>query len=209
MIDSISVANGRSLSRKLFRYYLSLKVPFRHSSARKNLFLSACYIWNDKVALREMDQKLPFGELIGYGKAYWDSISCYSKVFRLHAILHDAAGSVRSHIGKLPGDYYMIAQGPNFCLLAHLTGLIFCLSKKIFVPSIFNSVDFRISISLIVLDTELIERNIIEELVHIFLMVFYEDFQFVRQRLSNLINRQHGTQVIYMEMREVVESWII
>ena len=38
-------------------------------------------------------------------------------------------------------------------------------------------------------------------------MVLYKDFHFVRQRLFNLINRQHGTQVIYMELRGVVESW--
>ena len=38
-------------------------------------------------------------------------------------------------------------------------------------------------------------------------MVLYEDFHFVRQRFLNLINRQHGTQVIYMDLRGVVESW--
>ena len=37
-------------------------------------------------------------------------------------------------------------------------------------------------------------------------MVLYNDFLFVHQRLLNLINRQHGTQVIYMELRGVVES---
>ena len=37
-------------------------------------------------------------------------------------------------------------------------------------------------------------------------MVLYKDFHFVRQRLLNLISRQPGTQVIYMELRGVVES---
>ena len=37
-------------------------------------------------------------------------------------------------------------------------------------------------------------------------MVLYKDFHFVRHRLLNLINRQHGTQIIYMELRGVVES---
>ena len=32
-------------------------------------------------------------------------------------------------------------------------------------------------------------------------MVLYNDFHFVRQKLLNLINRQYGTQVIYMELR--------
>ena len=42
-----------------------------------------------------MDQKFPFGGLIGYETSYLDSIFRHSKVFRLHAILHDAAGAVR------------------------------------------------------------------------------------------------------------------
>ena len=40
-------------------------------------------------------------------------------------------------------------------------------------------------------------------------MVLYKDFHFVHQRFLNLINRRHGTQNIYMELRGVVESWII
>ena len=60
--------------------------------------------------------------------------------------------------------------------------------------------------SLIALDIELTEKNIIKEL-GLFLMVLYKDFHFVHQRLSNLINRRLGTQVTYMELRGVVESW--
>ena len=40
-------------------------------------------------------------------------------------------------------------------------------------------------------------------------MVLYKDFHFFHRRLSNLINRRHGTQVIYMELRGVVESLIM
>ena len=36
-------------------------------------------------------------------------------------------------------------------------------------------------------------------------MDLYIDFHFVHQRLLNLIYRQHGTQVIYMELRGVVD----
>ena len=60
--------------------------------------------------------------------------------------------------------------------------------------------------SLIVLDIELIEKNILKEM-GLFFMVLYKDFHFVRQRLLNLINRQHGTQIIYMDLRGVVECW--
>ena len=38
------------------------------------------------------------------------------------------------------------------------------------------------------------------------LMVLYKDFNFDLRRLSNLIDRQHETQIIYMELRGVLES---
>ena len=189
-----------------FRLLPGFKMSFEHNSVRKTLFLSAFYCWNSGPSLRAMDQKFNFGGLIGYENSYLDSVVRYSKVYRLHAKLHKAAGAVRSHSGKGPGYCYMIGRGPNSCLLGHVTGLLFCLYVKLFLPSIFNSVDVWSSISLILIDIELTEKNIIEEL-GLFLMVLYKDFHFHQQKLLNLINRQHGTQVIYMELRRVVESW--
>ena len=89
-----------------------------------------------------MDEKFPSGGLIGCGISYLDSIQCYSKVNRLHAILHDAASAVASNKGKEPGYCYMIGQGPNSCLLGRVTGLLFCPYVEIFAPSFLNSVDF-------------------------------------------------------------------
>ena len=126
----------------IFRLYPGLKKSFEHNSVRKNLFLSACFCWDSRHSLREVDQKLKFGGTIGYGDSYLDFLFRHFKVFRLHAILHDAAGAVRVHSGRGPGYCYMIAQGPNSCLLGHVTGLLFCLYVKIFLPSISNSVDF-------------------------------------------------------------------
>ena len=76
----------------IFRLYPGLKMSFEHNSVYKNLFLSACFCWDSRLSLREMDQKFKFGGLIGYGNSYLDSIFRYGKVFGLHAILHDAAG---------------------------------------------------------------------------------------------------------------------
>ena len=89
-----------------------------------------------------MDQKPKFGGTLGYGISCLDSLFCYSKAFRLHAKLHDAAGAVQSRGGKRPGYGYMIGRGPNSCLLGHVTGLLVCLYVKTFLPSIFNSADF-------------------------------------------------------------------
>ena len=125
----------------VFRLYLELKMTFEHNSVRKTLFLSACFCWDSGFSLRETDQNVIFGGLIGYGNSYLDSAFRYSKVFRLNAILHDAAGAVRSHSSRGPGYRYIIGRGPNSCLLGHATGLLFCLNVKIFLPSIFNSVN--------------------------------------------------------------------
>ena len=126
----------------VFRLYTGLKTTFEHNSVCNNLFLSACFGWDSSLSLCEMDQKLNFGGLIGYGNSYLELLFRQFKIIRLHAIIHDAAGAVRAHSGKGPGYCYMIGRGPNSCLLGHVTGLLFCLYVKIFLPSIFNSVDF-------------------------------------------------------------------
>ena len=82
-----------------FRLYPGLKMSFKHNSIRKNLFLSACFCWDSRFSLREMNQEFKFGGLIGYGNSCLDSVFRYPKVFTLHAILHDAAGAVRAHSG--------------------------------------------------------------------------------------------------------------
>ena len=126
----------------IFRLYPGLKMSFEHNSVRKNLFLSACFCWDSRLSLREMDQKFKFGGTIGYGDSYLEFLFRHFKVYRLHAKLHDGAGAVWAQSGKRRGYCYMIGRGPNSCLLGHVTGLLFCLYVKIFLPSVFNSVDF-------------------------------------------------------------------
>ena len=126
----------------IFRLYPGLKMSFEHNSVRKNLFLSACFCWDSRFPLREMGHKFKFGGTNVYGESYLDSVFRYSKVFRLHAILYDAAGSVRLQTGKGPGYCYKIGRGPNCCLLGHVAGLLLCLYLKIFLPSVFNLIVF-------------------------------------------------------------------
>ena len=62
--------------------------------------MTACFCWDSGLSLCDMDQKFKFGGFIAYGNSYLDSVFRYYKVFRLHAILHVAAGAVRVHSGK-------------------------------------------------------------------------------------------------------------
>ena len=102
-------------------------MSFEHKTARKNLLLSACFCWDSRLSLREMDHKFKFGGTIGYVDSYLEFSFRHFKAFTLHANLHDAAGAVRALSGKGTGYCYMIGRGPNSCLLGHVTGILFCL----------------------------------------------------------------------------------
>ena len=95
-------------------------MSFEHNSVRENFFLSACFCWDSRLSSREMDEKFKFCGTIGYGNSYLEFLFRHFKVFRLHAILHDAAGAVPAHSGKGPGYGYMIRREPNSCLLGHV-----------------------------------------------------------------------------------------
>ena len=128
----------------IFRLYPGLKMSFDHDSVRKNLLFTAWFFfcWDFRLSLREMDQKYKIGGTIGCGDSNLEFLFRHFKVFRLHAILHDAAGAVRAYTGKGLGYCYLIGRRTTSCLLGHVTGLLVCLYEKVFLPSIFNSVVF-------------------------------------------------------------------
>ena len=89
------------------------------------------------------DQKFKFDGTIGYGNSYLEFVFSPLKISRLHAIVHDATGAVQELIGESPGYCYTSGRGPKSCLLDHVTGLLFCFYVKLFLSSIFKSVDFQ------------------------------------------------------------------
>ena len=103
-------------------------------------------------------------------------------MFRLHAILHDAAEAVQLQTDNGPCYCDLIGRGPNCCLLVHVTGILFCLHVKIFVPSILYLIDFCNSMSLIVLDIEVTEKTKIKER-GLFVDGFLQVFSFCPPRL--------------------------
>ena len=72
-----------------------------------------------------MNDLYPHGGLIGYGDSYLDSVLRYSKAFRLHAILHEAAGAVYTEKRRGPGYCYMIGRGPNSCLFVSIWSFLY------------------------------------------------------------------------------------
>ena len=78
-------------------------MSFEHNSVCKNLFPNACFFRDSGLSSREVDQNFKFGGVIGYGDSYLEFLFRQLKLFRLHAILQDTAGAVRTHSGKSPG----------------------------------------------------------------------------------------------------------
>ena len=94
------------------------------------------------LTLCDIIQKPMLGGSIGYRDPYFEYIFCHSKFHQLQAVIHDAAVAVVVASGESSGYCYMIRLGPNSCLLGHETGLLICLLLKLFLPSIFISVNF-------------------------------------------------------------------
>ena len=80
----------------IFNCYSSIFPMFPNNEKQKNCFLAACKIWDQNINLEEIDQNFPHRGLIGYGNSFLDFFLARSKVFRLHAILHDSAGAVKA-----------------------------------------------------------------------------------------------------------------
>ena len=82
-----------------------------------------------------MDRIFPSGGLNGYEKSCMDYFFANSKIFRVHAVLHDSAGSVKSTTKRGPGYCYFAPSLPSSNFLGHVTGINFCLYVKIFASS--------------------------------------------------------------------------
>lgn len=109
------------------------------NSPRKNFFLTVCYLLDDDISIDVMNDEYPYGGLIGYGNSSMDCLLSWSKIFRLHAALHDAAGSVKTKSGKGPGYCYTLKNFPNSFLLGHVTGLAYCVYLKICKKRLFDA----------------------------------------------------------------------
>ena len=108
---------------------------------QKKLFLCTCIVLDPDINLKELDQKFPFGGSLDTEIAVWITFLQKTKIFRLHAILHNSALSVRTTTTKGPGYCYVAPSLPSSCFLGHVTGLFFCLYVTIFASSVYALFD--------------------------------------------------------------------
>ena len=121
------------------RIFEIIRQDFSSNTKRKNIFLCTCIVLEPDIHFKEMEQK--FGVLIGYGNFYMDYFFANSKIFRLHAILHDSGGSVKSTTKNGPGYCYVAPSDPSSGIHGHVTGLFFCLYLKVFASSVYALFD--------------------------------------------------------------------
>ena len=114
---------------------------FPKNTRRKNAFSAVCYSINNEMNLQFVKQFAEFGGLIGPGESKLDHFFKCSKIFRLHAILHDAFGFMRSTYNVGPGYVYALSEKPFFAnsvLLGHITGLTYWMVLKLYKNSIYQ-----------------------------------------------------------------------
>ena len=125
---------------EILRNFDLIKHDFSSNTKRKTFFLYL-YCFGPKHKFERNGPKISFWGSNWIRKFLYGLLFCKFKIFRLHAILHDAAGSVNSTTYKGPGYYYVLPRFPSSCFLGHVTGLIFCLYVKIFAASVYALFD--------------------------------------------------------------------
>ena len=118
--------------------YLSVKKTYPENSDRRNYFLAAGSLFffssendlNYNVAIKLK----AYGGLIGIDDYFLDKCLKDSKILRLHAILHDAAGFVDEVYNTGPTFCYILPWKCNSSLIGNLSGITFCLFVKVIRP---------------------------------------------------------------------------
>lgn len=113
--------------------YFEIKRKYPGKSKRLLYFLATVQLLDPGIDL-EMTMKLrPYGGLIGIDDSKLDDYLNWSKILRLHAVLHDAAGYVYDTSKTGPGYLYAWnCHVSNSCFLGHFAGIMFCLVQKLF-----------------------------------------------------------------------------
>ena len=111
------------------------------NSKRKNYFLAACLHFNPDLDLEIASKLRPYGGLIGIDNSSWDEKLKGSKILRLHAVLHDAAGFVYDYSEVGPGYTYALPCPVKSCYLGHATGILFCYFLKLNRADIFRKLE--------------------------------------------------------------------
>lgn len=137
-MNRVTVSDVQRIN-KVFRTELLPYSDYFNKSKRKLYFLAACRVFEPNIDLDLARKLCPYGGLIGISNSSLDFLLKGSKILRLHAVLHDAAGFVSDNCGTGPSYIYASSLNSlNSCFLGHVTGILFCLRLKFLHPTSFN-----------------------------------------------------------------------
>ena len=102
---------------------------------RRNYLHAGCKLWYNGPDSETIDKDCPFGGMIGMGNSWLHVFLKELKFLRLHAILHDSAGYVKTKYNQGPGYCYIFEHVRwNSCFIGHISGIGYCLYLKFFDP---------------------------------------------------------------------------
>ena len=145
MLEKMKLEKRRVTSTDLeniHEIYLTVKKTYPENSDRRKFFLTACSLFffssendlNYDVAIKLR----PYGGLIGIDDSSLDKYLKDSKLLRLHAILHDAAGFADEVHDTSPTYCYMLPWKCNHSLIGHLSGITFCIFVRLTRPELYQ-----------------------------------------------------------------------
>ena len=137
----------------LIKYDFFKKITLQKKYEKKKLLSLYLYCFGPKHKYEGHGPKISSNwGLIGCGYSCMVHLFANSKVFKLHAILHDAAGSVKSTTYKGPGYCYLLPRFPSSCFLGHVTNF-----SSVYML-IFRFITIRI-VRLLVIFTKKLQRK--------------------------------------------------
>ena len=111
--------------REIIRDFPHFQHLFPENTIRKNYFLAACFHIDNTVDYEFINTHCPHGGIIGIDNSRLEILLGNYKLFRLHAILHDACGYMKAHNNIGPGYIYAVSCSLNSCFLGHISGIVF------------------------------------------------------------------------------------
>ena len=143
--------NGHEIETLVW-HYVAVGEKFPHNAAEKNAFLAVCQMKHKVISVDFANTNCPFGGQIGPGHSILHQFFKWSKVFRMHAIFHDAYGYLQTSFHVGPGYIYVpgtnrdsnhfVSCKLNYCWLGHLSGIGYWLWYKSFKRKQFDTLPF-------------------------------------------------------------------
>ena len=143
----ISISTKKTIQTKglkLIREKVVLRDDLNYYISRQEVyFLTACLLFDPDIHVAISMALRPSVGLIGLNNSSLDSLIKYSKIFKLHAALHDAASFAKDCKDRVPGFVYAFHYFTlRNCLFDYLTELLFTLFVKVFHPQLFCDLEF-------------------------------------------------------------------